>query len=549
MPDAREGTVSVPSATITRDLPLLGRLSRTVLLELSGALIALALATIAVAHVLSSTRVWLLFTDGDSVMLALVHASLAAGQSQDWATSPVLFIPELGVYLALSAFGLGTRATLLISAVLNFTGLYLTLRFVIEMASERMPRADRLARILGCLLALAVVVVFVFLDSSADRNSLELVSLLATTTYYSATILAVIVTIGLLARLSSPDSGQRSTVIVLVTTILVVTLSMLSNPLFAAWALVPLGGMVVGLVALRTIGPLDGLRMLAPLVAGALLGLILRIPFTHLIALDGSSYLRPGNGKNSLDYYGGLVAQRLATPDGTASLLLVCLLVAANAALSLRARSLGWTPGTIICAAGWVIPVVVAVGAIALGTNASRYLQPVFFAPILGIALLPGLRYRAATSGSRRRPSPATVIAISIVAAMLVSVGLFRSAPLIVASAEAPDRSISCVDDWVTASHRVGVGQFWSIRAPKASLRDPAQLIQVDDHLNGYAWLVNRADFRGVRSASFIISSADSRPLVLPQAVSALPTTTIACGRYTITDYEQSVLPIGTVHS
>lgn len=519
------------------------------LLELSGALVALALSAIAVSHVLSTTRAWLLFSDGDSVMLTLVHASLAAGQPQDWATSPVLFIPELGAYLALSALGLGARATLMISAVLNFTALYLTVRFVAEAASARAPRTGRPARILGCLGALAIVVGFVLLDSSADRNSLELVSLLATTTYYSATIFAVVLTIGLLVRLCSADSRPRSRAAALVTTILLVTVSVLSNPLFAAWAVAPLGLVTVALAAIRIIGRRDALWMLAPLAGGAVLGVILRLPLTHLIALDGSSYLKYGSGKNSLDYYSGLIAQRLSTPAGMASLVLVCLLVAANVALCVRAHSLGWTAGTLVFAAGWVIPLVVAGGAIVFGTDAARYLQPLFYAPIVGIALLPGLWQRGATAERRRPARPAAAVSVSLVAAALIAVGAFHSAPLIVTSAESPDRSIECVDNWVTASHRIGVGQFWSIRAPKALLPDPAQLIQVDDQLNGYAWLVNRADFRGVASASFTVSSTDSWPLVLPEAVRALPTKTIICGRYTITDFGSPVLPIGPARS
>ncbi|MDQ0646398.1 hypothetical protein QFZ53_000594 [Microbacterium natoriense] len=100
--------------------------------------------------------------------------------------------------------------------------------------------------------------------------------------------------------------------------------------------------------------------------------------------------------------------------------------------------------------------------------------------------------------------------------------------------------------DWVTASGRTGAGQFWTVRLPKTHLDDPAQLVQVDHRLNGYAWLVNRSDL-DAQAVSFLLQDSQSVQWQLPE--SAIPEQVVSCGRYTILDFGSRTLPVGPAHS
>ena len=91
--------------------PLLVRRDQTIVPVPTGKqrvlLAALLLALLAIAHLAVTDRSWMLYYDSETVLPALVRGSVLAGQPQDWALSAVLFIPEMGLYFALAALGLG----------------------------------------------------------------------------------------------------------------------------------------------------------------------------------------------------------------------------------------------------------------------------------------------------------------------------------------------------------------------------------------------------------------------------------------------------------
>ena len=166
---------------------------RAVPIELAGLGAALALALAAMAHLCLTPRAWILFSDADSVLLPMMRASRAVGEPQQWALSSVLFLPERALYDATAALGLGVRATLAIDGVVNLVLLYGCFRFVAAL----LRRGSRAAAVAASVTAFAAFAAFTLLDSSAAWDSLELPSLLVTTTYYSATVLATVVAVGL----------------------------------------------------------------------------------------------------------------------------------------------------------------------------------------------------------------------------------------------------------------------------------------------------------------------------------------------------------------
>jgi len=251
------------------------------------------------------------------------------------------------------------------------------------------------------------------------------------------------------------------------------------------------------------------------------------------IANTGAGYIQPELWTESLGYYGGLLVDRLATPAGVIGVVIVVALVARAIVCMLREDDIG---SRFVAAVAWAMPALVLVGAIALGTHAARYLQPLAFGPVLAMVAAPH---------AWRGPVRLRRI-ITAATAVFLLVGGVLSAPRLVAASATPDPDVTCVTDWVDASGRIGAGQFWTVRLPKAHLDDPSQLVQVDHELNAYAWLVNRADF-DIDGVSFLVE--DSQTVAWQHSTPAIPDDVVECGRYRILDFGERVLPIGPQHS
>ena len=491
--------------------------------EVAGWLAALAVALIVSGQVAASVRSELMFRDADSLIVALFSRSVLDGSATDWSMSSVLFVPESTGFALLSVLlPLGVEGVLAVSAVVNLLALYGAVRLT---AGRRRAGA---APVAWSVAAVAAFGILAMTEMSPSRDALELASLQLTTTYYSATVVAVVATIGLLRR-HIEAAGRGRTLLVALGAI--ATVSTFTNPLFAVWATAPLTLLLTAL-ALRSSAKGRILTPLAVLLGGTALGLLLRIPFAAWIANTGVGYVRPDRWMQSLEYYGTLLGDRISTPLGVIGSLLTLTLMVIAIVRSTRKTTDG---ERLVLLAAWVLPVVVTVGAVALGTQAARYLQPIAFAPMLLFVATP----RA--FALPRRVTRQAVAALAV----LLTIGAVLSIPRLSAAAQAPDADLTCVTDWVDASGRTGGGQFWTVRLPKLHLDDPARLVQVDHQLNGYAWLVDRADF-AVGAVSFLIEDAQTVAWQMP--VSAVPEQIIDCGRYRILDFGDALLPLGPSH-
>lgn len=492
--------------------------------ELAGWLSAAAVALVTAGAVASSPRADLLFRDGDSLIVAMLSRSLLSGQPLDWAMSSVLFLPESAAFTTLhAALPIDANGLFAISAVVNLLALYGGIRLAAGRA-----RAGS-APVAWSVVALSAFGALAMTDVSASREALDLASLQLTTTYYSATVVGVVVTIGIVRRLVDNRDLRAWPLIALG---IVALVSTLSNPLYAAWATFPL------VIVLAVAAISSELRPRTPvivvvLLAGTTIGFLARIPFAAWITQTGVGYLHPEQWHESIDHYTRLVSERMQSPLGVIGLLITAALLAVAVARTVRQRR----PGSrLVAAMAWVAPVVVVIGAIALGTHAARYLQPVAFAPVLALVAAPH-----ALRVSERVRRTATVMAGVV---LLIIGGL--SIPRLADAAARPDADLTCVTDWVDASGRTGAGQFWTVRLPKLHLSDPSRLVQVDHQLDAYAWLVNRADF-AVGEVSFLVEDAQTVPWDLSEAL--LPETIVDCGRYSILDFGAETLPLGPQRS
>ena len=493
--------------------------------ELLGWLGAAAIAVIVTGQVASTGRADLLLRDGDSLVVPMFVRSILEGQGWDWAMSTVLFLPESAMFALLRLIlPLGINALLLVNAVINVLALYGAVRLV---AGRRAPGR---APVAWSLAAIAVFAVIAATETSASRESAELASLLLTTTYYSATVIAVIASIGIARRACDRNGRRRSMPIALG---IVAAVATLSNPLYLVWATVPLA-VILGFAALRSDGRARMLSLLWWLVGGTILGLLGRIPFTAWIENSGLGYANPQLWPESAANYGRLVLDRLSTPLGWVAAVVIVGLVALAIRRTVRASTRG---ERLVAASAWMLPLLVVIGAVALGTDAARYLEPVVFAPLLALVADPKVL--------RRLPTAAVRVATAVIAVLLL-VGTGLSVPRVVSAATAPDADLACVVDWVDESGQAGAGQFWTVRLPKLHLEDPSQLVQVDHQLNGYSWLVNRRDF-DTTAVSFLL--LDDQTVSWELSLGAMQVDVVECGRYTIYDLDPEEVPLGFPHS
>ncbi|WP_284292691.1 hypothetical protein [Luteimicrobium album] len=257
-----------------------------------------------------TTQAWLMFEDSDSLVVVLVQRSLSVGQPQDWAMSPVLFLPEIGLYLGLSLLGMTTRETLVLNALLNFIGLYAAIRLVAG------ARRNHRAPVIGALAAFASFCVLALLDGGRGRSGFQLASLLTTTTYYSATVIGGVVAIGLVRRSFDRPERARPLAWLLGT---VATVSTLTNPLFAGWVTAP-ALVAFGIVAVRKLALARTTVVLAfAMLAGTGLGYAARTPLARFIVADPENYLRPHQWSASLDYYASQAGTTPHSPTGALS--------------------------------------------------------------------------------------------------------------------------------------------------------------------------------------------------------------------------------------
>lgn len=184
---------------------------------------------------------------------------------------------------------------------------------------------------------------------------------------------------------------------------------------------------------------------------------------------------------------------------------------------------------------------IVVLGAITLGTHAARYLEPIAFAPVLAFAVAP--QFRRAPTMARATSVVRTLMIAGAVSLLAVTSAV--AAPRVVEGVSLVDPDATCVTQWVASSGQTGVGQFWTVRNLKAHLGDPRHLIQVDTNLRGYAWLVNRDDFR-IDEVSFFVLDDQSPPFTLPTGLSINDSKKTQCGRYTIVDFAPATVSIGT---
>lgn len=464
-----------------------------------------------------------MFFDGDSLVNTLIVNSFRSGAAQDWAMSPVLFIPELIVYGLISLFADGPRTALTINAIVNFVALYGALR--IASGSRKHSHAP----VITSLLAFAAFCALVLLEENGGRDSMQLAGLLATTTYYSATVIAAVATVGLIRR---AFDARRVSLSVGISIGVTAMLSTLSNPLFTAWATAP------ALVLLFVMGIFRGQRRVSSvlallLVTVTVVALTGRAGLGRLIGASIPDYFHPEDIAGALEHLVNLASGELARPGAIAGSVLIAALLATAIVMTVKNRAAKEAGAWVLALYAWFAPLSSVIGVFMLGLPSPRYLQPLVVAPMLILMSAAASKPRWISDHlTRRLPTPGLTVTL-LVCAVLSGAGVLR---LLAPPASEARASLQCAVDWVEKSERHGAGQFWSVRAPKSYVSDPASLLQVTSEARPYEWMVNRSDY-DTESVTFLLLDDQSYPFSLPNHLSVDDADRIDCGRYVIFDF------------
>ncbi|MCL9664379.1 hypothetical protein L2091_03955 [Curtobacterium albidum] len=504
--------------------------------EALGAAVALALSVIALGHVLVTERVALLWYDGDSVLLPLVERSIRLGQPFEWAMSPALFFfPELPVYLLCSLVTATPQQALALNGVLVLLAVYALVR---AAANELMPAARRSARITMSALALGFVTAIVLTEYTATATSLELGSLLLTTTYYYGALLAMLGTAVLALR--AVRTGRASAT-VLVVTGLVAACTTASNPLYVPWSAAPVVATLVLLSLARRVPWRPTAWMSGALVAGSVVGYLLRIPLAPFVSLDPSTYVHPEQAGRTLAFFAALTDDRAGSARGDAELLLLF----AGVVLAVGGTVWAWrvrTARTVLVAT--VLPLVtvvaVSVGVVVAGSQTPRYLEPIVTAPLLALVAVAELVRSAVRRTRVHRPRRGVQLAVAVAAAIVLVGGVAVAPSTVGTVASARYAPAACLDRWADGRKVTGVGQFWTVRPLAAYASHDVELLQVRDTFETYPWLVDLGAYRDAEPTFVVIGANDVWTTAVEDSLGA-PATITHCTGFDVYDYAGTV--------
>lgn len=506
--------------------------------ELGGLALAAALAVIAVGHILSTDRAAILLSDGDSVLFELVHRSIRDGLPFHWVMSAVLFVfPEAPVYLLIRSVSANPQQAIIVNAVLNLVVLYALVRAVAAIIRTTAARG-----IVAALAGYSAIVLCILLETTASRQSFELASLLLVGTYYYGTILAGFATVALVALLLSkamPSGAAPSTaarpVRTLPASIGLVAIALLctaSNPLFGLWVAAPVA-VALGVVALLTSMRWGtAIRITSLLAVGTVAGLLARVPLAPFFSPAALPYIHPDRRLYALLFYPKRLLELALTPLGAVEVLVVVLLVVvAVAALVVSLRRRDRPVHLFLAVVGAGTPIIVYLANVLLGTEAERYLQPLFFSPVLSLVVLASLLLeRRAIEPARpvgRRPLIAAVV--------IAGVAVVPSGVAIARVVGTDYARVECLENWIDGRDVTGAGLFWDIRDLEAYGDDSVDLLQIVGTLAAFPWLIDLAGFYDADPSYLIVQ--DRSWLAEIEQTLGEPAEITDCPTYLIVDY------------
>lgn len=500
-------------------------------LEAGGLLSVGVLALLAVAHTTISPRADFLYFDGDTQLPGLVAISLATGDPTAWTMSTTLFIPEIALFLLWWAITPSPAWAFAVSAFANLVILAVLLRWSAGIALADRSRGVRVAAGVGVF---AVYVGFTLFENTPVRGDFQLFSMSMTSTFYFATLVATIVTMNLVvATLTRPAASGRRIITVSAGIVAIAAVSVVSCPLYAAWAAAPAIIVILASLIAKITPRAVAAALLGAVVIGTIGGLAARPLAAPWLSSTGAEYVRwfqVGPAARSL---ATIAVETVMAPGGWIVVLGIIALVALTGIALVRAvRGGDRGPTALLPLWALVTAIGVPAGILLMGqVDVARYTQPVALLPLA--ALPASLRQLGVRFDWQppRRPARIVITAMGVAAALILVPVTAAS----VSDVKHPD--VDCVEAAIGSGvDRAAIGGFWTIRSLAVASEGRLRLLQTFPNGVVFPWMIDLDPFRdpGTVGTAIIASAQEAEQTT---ADFGTPRAVIGCGSIEVWDY------------
>lgn len=548
--------MSPPPPAVARRRTTLERLA----IEAWPLLIVAGLTALALWQVSASDWKEIFLYNGDSIVLPLLSQSYERGEPFHWIFSTQTFLfPEYPLFWLCSVITGGSRAALILNAVVNVLLLYGLLRLIARFVAPgrilRQVAFTTLAMVLFLACVLSEPAAEVIPPGIVNYGSITTLFLL--TTYYYGVILVGLGTIALVLWFTGGFTfrawTRRRVILFAVSVGAIGSLTMYSNPLYLLQVVLPLGVALLLLLVARRLPPRWFIAVLAPLVIATSVGGVLRLAFGRYLSSDFRSYVGLGQAWQAFERLLITLSHWAATPVGIGKMTLLVLPVAGLVGYAVylvtryvRLRRRGVPPLVRVDTLDAFLVLFVSASAVSLllghivtGQLLTRYLVPLFIFPLLGVLLLakPTSYGRSVpVVAARRTPRfHRTVAGVAIAGAVLAAIGIGVSARPVAAMATEEYEPAECLDDWLAGSSANGVGPFMVVRPIMLYGEQSGRILQVLDNVVVQPWMNNLALYDDTRF-SYVLIAPDRDPAELVEAVGE-PASITQCPTFAIYDY------------
>ena len=525
-------------------------------IESAPIVIVAFLAIISIGHIVQTDWASTFFYHGDSLSLPLIEQSIQKGQAFHWVfTSQNFLFPEAPIFALSTLFTDSARVAMLINACLNVVLLYALLRVIGHLLAHR--SRHRFVEISIALGATLLYVVFVLLEQTAAVNGAGIASLFLFSTYYYGVIIVGLATIALtlwVTRAFGPaEWGRNRAAIFCVVVVALAALTTFSDPLFVFQVAAPLVACELLLLFCNRLSWRGLWVLVSPIAVGVAIGMGLRAAFPGLFASDVSQYLSLSNIPDSTRLHITTMKQLLSSGQGSLKILLLGFVLVVNFGIliyALYAQSRPRLARNVTTSELFIVAFVSAssisliVGQVLTGSTTTRYLEPLFVFPLLtvvsvGVYVLRRLLVEVKQAELRRNLSRFLLTVAAAASALFVIVGIFNLAPLARAASGVGYTADQCLEKFVGNSKLNGVGSFWSVRPLEVYGTQKGVLLQIQDPLQVYAWMVNLAAYED-KTFSYLVVDSSEQVTATSLDLLGTPNKVVSCPGYQIYDYQNT---------
>ncbi len=428
---------------------------------------------------------------GDSTTLAAFMKSVQNGETLQWIFSSQIFLfPEAILYGLSFLLTQSIHGSLVFNAILN-----ILLAYGLFYLIARQLFDTRLKSQFASVMAIAVLCGYMVLELHPTINQSAIVTLFLFTTYYYGVVLASLGLVALsLFLIKTPD--RRGFILASSASLLITALTAASNPLFMLQFTLPFGLVVALMWFVNRMPGKTALLLIGIQIAGLVIAQIIRIPFKDSIALSANSYINVDNIpqavhqlQSTMTQIAGSTASKVEYLVLGASIIFAVVLAAWLLYRMQRERTLLSKQPHILFAVlfGAITPGIIILATLLTGNAYTRYFIPIAFVPFIAI-----FAWASGTKFITAKIMRATILTASGIALAYCLINIPRIQPL---TRSVPADAVSCFAAHAGNRTINAVGSFWASRPLDLYSTKNIHVVQVNNQLQPYPWLNNRATY------------------------------------------------------